>query len=327
MKRRLSGKENRSSRQDTGSTTARFGSVYKASSTSTTKSFNVWSHISVSLQFKIRFSLTFSEDTHPIFDPFNLPMLSSAIGTVTVYLTSSLAHLMSLMFEMACKTCFFFDYGGISLMTFTSGQVMFFYTRPMKTGWIIFESPTFYFSVAWSLSFLGRYLSCKTSASNNTFSASLRAAAFLAGYLNATVPYLAGVVFCSCHENAKHMPLACAQHSLHAVVCFHIGHVVNMILSGLLHIGRLPERLFPRIFYLIGQSHQLMYFLSAIGTDFAYKMIEQYRKQAKKSAVKMLATVTSVSLLNSLSMLVLNAGIVVWFASDGDSTATAKSAE
>ena len=80
----------------------------------------------MSLYFLVHFPQTLSEDTHPIFDPFNLPMLSAGIGTVTVYLTSGSAHLFNPMSEKAYKTCFFFDYAGISLMTFTSCQVFFF---------------------------------------------------------------------------------------------------------------------------------------------------------------------------------------------------------
>lgn len=142
----------------------------------------------MSLYFLVHFSQTLSEDTHPIFDPFNLSMLSAGIGTVN--LTSGSAHLFNPMSEKAYKTCFFFDYAGISLMTFTSCQVLFFYTRPMNTGWMIFESPSLFFSVASCLSFLGTYLCGKTNPTNNVFSTSLRAAAFPAGYLNTTVHYL-----------------------------------------------------------------------------------------------------------------------------------------
>lgn len=91
-----------------------------------------------------------------------------------------------------------------------------------------------------------------------------------------------------------------------------------MILSDLLYSGRFPERIFPGMFDLIGQGHQLMHVLSAIGTEFAYRMTELHRKQAQESAVKMVATVSRVSLFNTLMltifMLVLNAGdrLVVW---------------
>ena len=294
------------------------------------QSFNVWSHILVSLYFLVHFPQTLSEDTHPIFDPFNLPMLSAGIGTVTVYLTSGSAHLFNPMSEKAYKTCFFFDYAGISLMTFTSCQVLFFYTRPMNTGLMIFESPSLFFSVASCLSFLGTYLCCETNAINNLFSTSLHAAAFLAGYLNTTEPYLASVVFCSCHEDDTCVVFS-ACHKLSRD--FYVGHVVNMILSGLLYSGRFPERLFPGMFDLIGQGHQLVHVLSAIGTEFAYRMIKLHRKQAQESAVKMVATVSRVSLFNTLMlnllMLVLNVGIVLWFglASGRESMDTIESAE
>ena len=284
----------------------------------------------LSLYFLVHFSQTLSEDTHPIFDPFNLPMLSAGIGTVTVYLTSGSAHLFNPMSEKAYKTCFFFDYAGISLMTFTSCQVLFFYTRPMNTGLMIFESPSLFFSVASCLSFLGTYLCCETNAINNLFSTSLHAAAFLAGYLNTTEPYLASVVFCSCHEDDTCLVFS-ACHKLSRD--FYVGHVVNMILSGLLYSGRFPERLFPGMFDLIGQGHQLMHVLSAIGTEFAYWMIKLHRKQAQESAVKMVATVSRVSLFNTLMlillMLLLNVGIVLWFglASGRESMDTVESAE
>ena len=276
----------------------------------------------MSLYFLVHFSQTLSEDTHPNFDPFNLPMLSAGIGTVTVYLTSGSVRLFNPMSEKAYKTCFFFDYAGISLMTFTSCQVFFFYTRPMNTGWMIFESPSLFYSVASCLSFLGTYLCRKTNAINNVFSTSLRAAAFLAGYLNTTEPYLASVVFCSCHEDDTCLVFsACSKLSRG----FYVGYVVNMILSDLLYSGRFPERIFPGMFDLIGQGHQLMHVLSAIGTEFAYRMIELHRKQAQESAVKMVATVSRVLLFNTLMltifMLVLNAGIVLCFglASGSDS--------
>ena len=276
----------------------------------------------MSLYFLVHFPQTLSEDNHPIFDPFNLLMLSAGIGTVTVYLTSGSAHIFNPMSEKAYKTCFFFDYAGISLMTFTSCQVLFFYTRPMNTGWMIFESPSLFFSVASCLSFLGTYLCCKTNSTNNVFSTSLRAAAFLAGYLNTTVHYLGGAVFCSCLDDDTYLAFsACGRLSRD----LYVTHVVNMILSDLLYSGRFPERIFPGMFDLIGQGHQLMHVLSAIGTEFAYRMIELQRKQAQESAVKMVATVSRVSLFNTLMltifMLVLNAGIVLWFglASGSDS--------
>ena len=192
----------------------------------------------------------------------------------------------------------------------------------MNTGWTIFECPSLFFSVASCLSFLGTYLCCKTNATNNVFSTSLSAAAFLAGYLNTTVPYLAGAVFCSCLDDDTCLAFsACSRLSRG----FYVGHVVNMILSDLLYSSRFPERIFPGMFDLIGQGHQLMHVLSAIGTEFAYRMIELHRKQAQESAVKMVATVSRVLLFNTLMltifMLVLNAGIVLWFglASGSDS--------
>lgn len=289
------------------------------------QSFNVWSHIAAFLYFLVRFSLAFNKSKYSTLDLFNLPLLSSAIGTLTVYFASASAHLFNPMSEKAYKTCYFIDYAGISLYTFTSSQALFFYTRPRNTGWMIFESPSLYLSIACCLSSIGTYLCCKTNVTNNMLSTFLRVTAFLAGWLNTTIPYMAGVTFCSCHADVSCSAFsACSSLSLG----YYIGHLASMISLGLIYSSRLPERLFPGIFDLFGSSHQFMHVLAALGTEFAFKVVELHRKQAEESEASILATVAGVSFYNTLVltmlMLLLNAGFAIWFglASGGDTIDT-----
>ena len=49
------------------------------------ESFNVWSHVFTTVFFVIRYSTTAVTQTLHLFDPFNLPLFASAIGTLSVY--------------------------------------------------------------------------------------------------------------------------------------------------------------------------------------------------------------------------------------------------
>ncbi|KAJ7393509.1 hypothetical protein OS493_006493 [Desmophyllum pertusum] len=120
------------------------------------ESFNVWSHILATCYFFVRFGMAASSQSKSILDPFNLPLFASALGTLTLYSTSSVAHLLNSMSERGYKMCFFFDYAAVSVYTFTSSQAMFFYVRPMNTQWIIFESPSLYLCLAAPFHFLSR---------------------------------------------------------------------------------------------------------------------------------------------------------------------------
>lgn len=277
------------------------------------QSFNIWSHLLATLYFLVRFAVALNESCATL-DPLNLPLLSAAIGTITLYSTSAAAHLLNSMSEKAYKTCFFFDYAGISIYSFTSSQAVFFYTRPVNSNWIIFESPRLYLSIASLVSCFSTYTCCKTDAGSNKFSALLRTISFLAALLNTALPFIAGVTFCSCHTTEPCLALAgCSSLSLN----YYAYYVICLIFGGLIYSSRIPERFFPGTFDFIGNSHHFLHILASLGTEFAFRVIEMNMKQAKNKEILAIAMV-DVSFWNTLCLSLLiplvNAGIVVWFA-------------
>lgn len=279
------------------------------------ESFNVWSHILTTCYFLVRYGTAAATQCNSLLDPFNLPLFASAFGTLILYSTSSVAHLFNSMSERGYKICFFFDYAAVSLYTFTSSQAMFFYVRPMNTQCIIFESPSLYLCLAALFSFLVTYGCCKTDAAVNKFSTLLRALPALVAWVFSTLPFTAGVTLCSCHAtNSSCRALsACSSES----VSYYLRHVFCTTLAGFMYSSRLPERLFPGRFDLIGNSHHFLHLCVALATEYAFKILDLNVSYLKNEHLLEEAT-AYVSLINTMGVAILvmfiNTGISVWFA-------------
>lgn len=279
------------------------------------ESFNVWSHILTTFYFLVRFGVTAMTQTNLILDPFNLPLFASAFGTLTLFSTSSVAHLFNSMSERGYKICFFFDYAAVSLYTFTSSQAMYFYVRPINTQWVIFESPSLYLFLAALFSFVVTYGCCKTDAAVNKFSTLLRALSVLFAWTLCTLPFTYGVTMCSCHATGALCRAfsACSD----ASVGYYFRHVFCTILAAFMYSSRLPESLIPGRFDLIGNSHHFLHVCIAMATEYAFKIIE-LEVSHRKSGGMLEETTSYVSLANTMGAAILvmfvNAGIAFWFA-------------
>ena len=235
-----------------------------------------------------------------------------------MYFTSSIAHLFCCMSEKGCKTCFFFDYAAISVYTFTSGQAMFFYIRPLNTNWMIFQSPLLYLSLAAIFSFLTTYGCCQTGALVNRFSAFLRVLPVLTAWINSILPFIAGLTLCSCHASSTSCTSFSACHSVS--LDYFIRHVICAVLAGFMYSTRLPERLLPGRFDLIGNSHHFLHIFAALGTEFAFKIIEfdtLNKNVWEKREDTLQERTTEISLFNTVGaailVMIINAGMALWF--------------
>lgn len=282
------------------------------------ESFNVWSHILTTCFFAIRYSMAIHSHGNSFLHPFNWPLFSSAIGTLTLYSTSSIAHLLCCMSENGYKTCFFFDYASISVYTFTSSQAMFFYLRPVNTSWVIFQSPRLYLCLAALFSFFTTYGCCQTGASVNRFSAFLRVLPVLAAWINSLLPFVAGVTLCSCHASSRYCTAFSACYNVSLSNFFR--HVCCTVLAGFMYSTRLPERLLPGRFDLIGNSHHFLHIFVALGTEFAFKIVEfdiREKKEWERRENILQETTAEVSLANtvgaSIVVIIINAAIALWF--------------
>ena len=283
------------------------------------ESFNVWSHVFTTCFFVVRYAMAALNQSAHVFDPFNWPLFSSAFGTLTLYSTSSMAHLLSSMSERGYKTCFFFDYAAVSLYTFTSSQAMFFYTRPTNTNWIIFESPSLYLCLGALYSFLTTYGCCNTGAEVNKFSAFLRVLSVLAAWLHSTLPFTVGVTLCSCHASSTPSCMAFSACSSTSV-SYYYRHAFCIVLAGFMYSTRLPERLLPGRFDLVGNSHHFLHIFIALSTEFAFQLIEfdiAHKETWKKRENILKKTTADVSFVNTMGAAVvvmfINAGIAFWF--------------
>jgi len=84
-----------------------------------------------------------------------------------------------------------------------------------------------------------------------------------------------------------------------------------------MYSSRLPERLFPGKFDLIGNSHHFLHLCVALATEYAFKIVD-YHVSYLKNEDLLEETAAYVSLTNTMGMAILvmfiNAGISLWFA-------------
>ena len=285
------------------------------------ETFNVWSHVVTLLYFIVRYTVVLLElrqASSPQRD-FYYPMLSSAIGTWTVYAMSSTAHLFNSKSEHMHSILYFFDYAGISIYTFTSGQVTYFYNRPINTGWKFFESALLYTTIGASLSFLATYLSCLskvTLGKCKKYGTIARVVPVFAGWLNTVSSLAVGVTMCSCDAVTQCQSfIACNA----LLITYFRRHCFCSIVGGIIYGSRLPERFLPGKFDIIGNSHHFLHIFAALSTEYAFKILEvalESRKDPRNEALaKSLDGISSVdTVFPTFVVFVGNMAIACWFA-------------
>lgn len=285
------------------------------------ESFNVWSHVATLLFFIVRYTVVLLElrqATSPQRD-FYYPMLSSAIGTWTIYAMSSTAHLFNSKSEHMHNILYFFDYAGISIYTYTSGQVMYYYNRPINSGWTIFESALLYTTIGASLSFLATFLSCLSKVAfgkYKKYGSMARVIPVFAGWLNTVLSPAVGVTICSCHVVTQCQSFTSCNELM---TTYFRRHCFYSIVGGIIYGSRLPERLLPGKFDIIGNSHHFLHIFAALSTEYAFKILEvalESRQDPRNEVLaKSLAGISSVeTVLPTFIVFVGNMAIACCFA-------------
>ena len=285
------------------------------------ETFNIWSHAVAVLYFIVRYTVVLLElrrASSPQKD-FYYPMLSSAIGTWTIYAMSTIAHTFNSKSEHMHSVFYFFDYAGISIYTYTSGQVMYFYSRPINTGWRIFESALLYTAIGTSLSFLSTFLSCLSKCTFNkhkAYGTMTRVLPVFAGWFNTILSLAVGVTLCSCNAVTTCQSFTACNELL---ITYFRRHCFYSIVGGMIYGSRLPERLLPGKFDTIGNSHHFLHICGALSTEYAFKILEvaleSRRDPENELLAKSLVGITSVdTVLPTLIVFVGNMAIACWFA-------------
>ena len=148
----------------------------------TNEIINIWSRVLALAVFLLRFVSVFTKH-NPLQDSHVYPLLCFAFGICIMLVMSVGAHLFNCMCIKACHVCFFFDYCAISVYTFTAGQVFYFYSRPVETDWVIFNTPVLFLGISAAISFASTFACCYSFANRNRLDAFIKAGTYSSSWL------------------------------------------------------------------------------------------------------------------------------------------------
>ena len=227
----------------------------------TNETINIWSHFLALAVFLLRFASVFAKHS-PLQDSHVYPLLCFAFGICIMLVMSAGAHLFNCMSIKARHVCFFLDYAAISVYTFTAGQVFYFYSRPVETEWIIFNTPALFLGISAAISFVSTFLCCHSFANRNRFDSFVKAGTYSISWLYNTSPYLTMLSLCNTSCSSAASIHYFARHCL-----FYAG-------GTLAYVSRIPERLMIGVFDVLGHSHHFLHILCSIGVADEFSAME-----------------------------------------------------
>ncbi|XP_066065486.1 LOW QUALITY PROTEIN: membrane progestin receptor delta-like [Chamaea fasciata] len=185
------------------------------------------------------------------------------LGTCALYpLASGAAHALGALGGAGRHRAFCCDYGALSLYGLGSALAYSAYSFPRE--WLGSTFHRSYLPLAVLNSALGTGLSCYSrflEAERPRLSKASRTLAFVYPYIFDSIP-----VF---YRLSRCVPGGCSEGSLR----LHSRHSLCALLSFLSFTSRLPERLAPGSFDLIGHSHQLFHVCGILGTLFQLEAV------------------------------------------------------
>ena len=264
------------------------------------ESINVWSHFIPLLLFSIRFAVLFSSFSS--LDSFVYPLISFAIGICGFLLMSCGAHCFNSMSPRVRHICFFFDYAAISVYCVGAGQSFFFYTRPTNTAVQLFNSSCLFLTVSVLISVMSTYTCCASRYRWAKFKYVVRTGSFVIAFFFNTSPYLYRLLTDAEFEADS------------AAATYFKRHCVFYLMAALLNMSRIPERLMPGRFDIVGHSHHFLHLFTALGAADQFTAIH-IEMQSRKDVLQdsnILPTFTN-SLGLMIIVLFIDVGIVAFF--------------
>ncbi|NXH81606.1 MPRGB protein, partial [Edolisoma coerulescens] len=195
-------------------------------------------------------------------DPGARPFLLF-LGTCCLYpLASSAAHALGAMAAPARHRGFCCDYAALGLYGLGSALAYSAYAFPLE--WVGSTFHDFYVPVAVVNTVLSTGLSCYSrflEAERPRLSKASRILAFVYPYIFDSIPLFYRLWRCAAG--------GCSEGS----VALHSRHSLCALLTLLILTSRLPERLAPGAFDLLGHSHQLFHICGILGTHFQLEAV------------------------------------------------------
>ena len=221
------------------------------------ETFNIWSHFIPFLAFIFYFWITFPSQLWPLsaIEPHYFPLLSEQVSVLAYLLCSSIAHTFNCMSPKTRHTCFYIDYMAICMFGSGTASATFYYLRPFNLDFILCKSANLFIGLN-SLLCLGvAYVLCKSRHKWEKQKYVVRTLAFLALFLYTHAPSIYRTTECVLTGQE------CTQGLSYLAILW-----ISFFGAAFFNASRLPERMFPVKFDIIGHNHQLMHMLTAFGT-------------------------------------------------------------
>lgn len=262
---------------------------------------NVWTHLLPLLWFIIRFGRVISGLS--LSDPYNYPLICFALSICGFCSMSCGAHTFNSMSPRLRHVCFFFDYAAIAIYCFGASQVFFYYGRPADTEVTLFISHRLFLGISALICLSANFLCCASRHRWLGVKYIIRTTPFVVAFVYIVSPVVWRTFTCDDKTdcNVESLP-------------YHKRHALLYMISALINVARLPERLTPGTFDCVGNSHHFLHLFTALGASDEFSAI--HSDMVKRRAV--LSSVEGPTLLNSVGLMaafaVLNIGIVLFFA-------------
>ncbi|XP_077641941.1 membrane progestin receptor gamma [Lonchura striata] len=227
------------------------------------ETLNVWTHLLPAASVPARPGYLLWLLAARLREPAGLAPFLAYLGTCALYpLASSAAHALGAMGGRGRHRAFCCDYAALGLYGLGSALAYSAYAFPLE--WVGSTFHEFYVPVAVLNSALSTGLACYSrflEAERPGLSRAFRTLAFVYPYLFDSIP-----VFYRLLRSAAG---SCSELSLR----LHSRHSLCALLTFLSFTSRLPERLAPGSFDIIGHSHQVFHICGILGTLFQLEAV------------------------------------------------------
>lgn len=211
------------------------------------ETFNFWTHFLVFGYFIWKFA---SLDVPDWSDRYYWPLMCACVGTCTYPLLSSLAHAFSSMDAKTRHLVFYLDYMGISVFSCTSSVGFLAYSSPAH---VLVSPVAYFFAYTCGILAVMSCIACCMSRHQDARDIAhlLRLSSFAVPFFFTTI-FLLFWLFYNQSSPLKH----------------HYAHILWNPMIALVNASKLPERLVPVYFDVIGHSHQIFHIVVFIATNY-----------------------------------------------------------
>lgn len=226
------------------------------------ETFNVWSSALFAVYFSIKFWNILANE-FDVKDAFYWPLLMYMAGILVFNILSAAAHAFNSISYFWRRKCFFLDYAGVSIYSYSMCQAMYCYTRPVQVGEKICAVITSMFLVlALINSICCTYFGCAVSSSQSKLQYFVRTFMYTTALLLSSVPFLYRLVL-SCSG----VDYAVAMLPMYSVI------VLFLLLAAVFYVTKIPERWISETFDLLGHSHNIFHVFASLAVDINFRFV------------------------------------------------------